>query len=83
MNTRKLLQGKVVSDKMAKTRVVAVERAHKHSLYSKILKRTTKYKVHDANNLSNIGDIVEIAYLRPVSKEKSWELFRIVKKASN
>ena len=79
---KKILKGKVVSDKMDKTRVVEVARKNKLPLYSKIINRRTKYMAHDANNESKMGDIVEITYLRPLSSKKSWEIIRIVEKAS-
>ncbi len=79
---KKILQGIVVSDKMEKTRVVAVTRRVKHSLYDKIVTKTTRYMVHDEENTSKMGDEVEISYLRPISAKKSWELFKILKKAS-
>ncbi|MGL9774467.1 MAG: 30S ribosomal protein S17 [Sodalis sp. (in: enterobacteria)] len=75
------LQGRVVSDKMEKSIVVAIERFVKHPFYGKFIKRTTKLHVHDENNDSNIGDIVEISESRPISKTKSWTLVRVVEKA--
>lgn len=72
------LQGRVVSDKMEKSIVVAIERFVKHPIYGKFIKRTTKLHVHDENNDSNIGDIVEISECRPISKTKSWTLVRVV-----
>ncbi|OIV47759.1 30S ribosomal protein S17 [Sodalis sp. TME1] len=75
------LQGRVVSDKMGKSIVVAIERFVKHPIYGKFIKRTTKLHVHDENNDSNIGDIVEISECRPISKTKSWTLVRVVEKA--
>ncbi|CUX96199.1 30S ribosomal protein S17 [Candidatus Gullanella endobia] len=74
------LQGRVVSDKMEKSIVVAIERFMKHPIYGKFIKRTTKLHVHDENNNSNIGDIVEISECRPISKTKSWTLVRIIEK---
>ena len=75
------LQGHVVSDKMEKSIVVAIERFVKHPIYGKFIKRTTKLHVHDENNDSNIGDIVEISECRPISKTKSWTLVCVVEKA--
>ncbi|CUX97093.1 30S ribosomal protein S17 [Candidatus Hoaglandella endobia] len=72
------LQGRVVSNKMAKSIVVAIERFVKHPIYGKFIKRTTKLHVHDENNESNIGDIVEISECRPISKTKSWTLIRVL-----
>ncbi|MCP4482641.1 MAG: 30S ribosomal protein S17 [bacterium] len=79
---KKVLQGKVYSDKMDKTRVVLVERTVKHPLYGKITKKSTKYMVHDETNQSKVGDKVQIAYLKPLSKSKSWEVLTVIEKAS-
>lgn len=75
------LQGRVVSDKMEKSIVVALERMVKHPVYGKFIKRTTKLHVHDENNECGIGDKVEIRECRPLSKTKSWTLVRVVEKA--
>ena len=80
-NLRKTRIGRVVSDKMDKTIVVAVEDNVKHPLYKKIMKRTTKFKAHDENNECNIGDRVEIMETRPLSRDKRWRLVRIIEKA--
>ena len=80
-STRMTRTGKVVSDKMQKTVVVAIERLVKHPLYNKKLKRTVKFKAHDENNESHIGDIVEIMQTRPLSKDKCWRVVKIVEKA--
>lgn len=77
----RILQGRVVSNKMNKSIVVAIERFVKHPIYGKFIKRTTKLHVHDENDNSNIGDVVEISECRPISKTKSWTLVRIVEKA--
>lgn len=74
-------QGRVVSDKMDKSIVVVIERFVRHSIYGKFVRRTTKLHVHDENNDSNIGDMVEIRECRPISKTKSWKLVRIIEKA--
>ena len=79
-NLRKTRTGKVVSDKMDKTIVVAVEDHVKHPLYKKIVKRTYKLKAHDENNECNIGDKVRIMETRPLSKDKRWRLVNIVEK---
>lgn len=71
------LQGRVVSDKMQKSAVVAIERFVKHPIYGKFIKRTTKLHVHDENNECGIGDVVEIRECRPLSKTKSWTLVRV------
>lgn len=78
---RKVKLGKVVSDKMEKTIVVAVETKVRHPLYGKIINRTTKFKAHDENNDANIGDVVEIMETRPLSKDKRWRLVEIVERA--
>ena len=80
-NLRKTRTGKVVSDKMDKTIVVAVVRNVKHPLYKKIMKRTKKFKAHDENNECKIGDTVKLMETRPLSKEKCWRLVSIVEKA--
>ena len=80
-NNRKVRQGKVVSNKMDKTIVVACEDSVQHWLYKKVTKVTKKYKAHDEQNECSIGDIVEIAETRPLSKDKHFRLVRIVKKA--
>jgi small subunit ribosomal protein S17 len=78
---RKTKVGKVVSDKMDKTIVVAVEDSVKHPLLKKIIKRTYKLKAHDENNECTIGDRVEVMETRPISKDKRWRLVQIVEKA--
>ncbi len=80
-NLRKTRIGKVVSDKMDKTIVVAIEDSVKHPLYKKIIKRTVKFKAHDENNECGIGDRVEIMETRPLSKDKNWRLVKILDKA--
>lgn len=80
-NLRKTRIGRVVSDKMNKTIVVAVENNIKHPLYGKIIKRTYKLKAHDENNECNIGDRVKVMETRPLSKDKRWRLTSILEKA--
>ena len=80
-NYRKTRIGKVVSDKMDKTIVVAIEDSVKHPLYNKVIKRTYKLKAHDENNECNIGDRVKVMETRPLSKDKRWRLVEIVEKA--
>lgn len=80
-NLRKTRTGKVVSDKMDKTIVVAVEDHVKHPLYKKIVKKTYKLKAHDENNECNIGDRVRVMETRPLSKDKRWRLVEIIEKA--
>jgi len=79
-NRRKTKVGFVVSDKMDKTVVVAVEDFVRHSLYGKSVKRTKKFKAHDENNECNIGDKVRIMETRPLSKDKRWRLVNIIEK---
>ena len=80
-NLRKTRTGKVVSNKMDKTIVVAVVDNVKHPLYGKIVKRTYKFKAHDENNECNIGDRVKVMETRPLSKDKRWRLVEIIEKA--
>lgn len=80
-NIRKTQVGKVVSNRMDKTIVVAVEDSVKHPFYKKIVKRTVKLKAHDANNECAIGDRVRVMETRPLSKEKRWRLDKIIEKA--
>ena len=78
---RKTRIGQVVSDKMDKTIVVAIEDSVQHPLYKKTMKRTLKLKAHDENNECGIGDTVEVTETRPLSKDKRWRLVRIIEKA--
>ncbi|HAX52693.1 30S ribosomal protein S17 [Muricomes intestini] len=80
-NLRKTRTGKVVSDKMDKTIVVAVEDHVKHPLYKKIMKKTYKLKAHDENNECNVGDTVKVMETRPLSKDKRWRLVEVMEKA--
>ena len=80
-NLRKTRVGKVVSDKMDKTIVVAIEDHIKHPLYGKIVKKTVKLKAHDENNECGIGDTVKVMETRPLSKDKRWRLVEIIEKA--
>ncbi len=80
-NLRKTRTGRVVSDKMDKTIVVAVENNVKHPLYNKVVKKTYKLKAHDENNECNIGDTVKVMETRPLSKDKRWRLVEIIEKA--
>ena len=79
-NLRETRTGKVVSNKMDKTIVVAVENHVRHPLYNKIVKRTYKLKAHDENNECNIGDTVKVMETRPLSKDKRWRLVEVVEK---
>ena len=78
---RKTLTGIVVSDKMDKTVVVAIQDNVKHPLYKKIVKRTVKFKAHDENNACNVGDRVSIMETRPMSKDKRRRVVEIIEKA--
>ena len=80
-NLRKTRIGKVVSNKMDKTIVVAIEDHVKHPLYKKIVKRTYKLKAHDEQNQCSIGDTVKVMETRPLSKDKRWRLVSIIEKA--
>ena len=80
-NLRKTRVGKVVSDKMDKTIVVAIQDNVRHPLYKKIVKRTYKLKAHDENNECGIGDTVRVMETRPLSKDKRWRLVEIMEKA--
>ena len=80
-NLRKTRTGKVVSNKMDKTIVVAIENHVKHPLIGKIVKRTYKLKEHDENNECGIGDTVKVMETRPLSKDKRWRLVEIIEKA--
>ena len=77
---RKVRVGRVVSDKMDKTVIVAVETLVRHPLYGKIMRRTTKFKAHDEVNSAGEGDVVEIMETRPLSREKRWRVARIAEK---
>ena len=78
---RKTRVGKVVSDKMDKTIVVAIEDSVQHPLYKKVMKRTYKLKAHDENNVCSVGDKVKVMETRPLSKDKRWRLVEVVEKA--
>lgn len=81
MSNKKELTGTVISNKMKKTIVVSIVHKDKHANYSRIVKRYNKFKVHDEKNSAKIGDVVEIAECRPLSKEKNFRLVKILKKA--
>ena len=81
ISSRKTRVGKVLSDKMDKTVVVAIEDRVAHPLYKKIVGRTYKLKAHDENNECGIGDTVEVMETRPLSKDKRWRLINIIEKA--
>ncbi|HET7314968.1 30S ribosomal protein S17 [Salinisphaera sp.] len=78
---RRALVGRVVSNAMDKTIVVSIERRMQHPLYGKYVKRSTRLKAHDADNVCGLGDWVEIVEVRPISRHKSWSLSRVVDKA--
>jgi small subunit ribosomal protein S17 len=78
---RKRLVGRVTSDKMQKTVVVTVESLKRHPLYNKVLRRTTKYKAHNPNEVAKLGDVVQIVEAQPMSREKRWAVEKIMTKA--
>ncbi len=78
---RKVRSGRVISNSMEKTVVVAIETLVRHPLYGRIVRRTTKFKAHDEEKQCGVGDTVEIMETRPISKEKRWRVSRIVEKA--
>ena len=80
-NARVTRIGKVVSDKMQKTVVVAVERFVQHPLYKKGVQHTIKFKAHDENNEAHVGDVVEIMQTRPLSQDKCWRVIEILERA--
>ena len=80
-NYRKVRVGRVVSDKMDKTIVVAIEDSVKHPLYGKVVKRTVKIKAHDENNTCGVGDRVKVMETRPLSHDKRWRFVEIIEKA--
>ena len=80
-NLRKTRTGLVVSNKMEKSIVVAVERKVKHPIYGKFVKKTTKFVAHDENNDCHIGDTVKIMETRPLSKNKNWRLVEVIERA--
>ena len=79
---KKVLTGTIVSNKMDKTIVVKVERKFAHPKFKKVVKRTKKYKCHDAENKGSVGDVITMAQVRPLSKEKRWSLTGIIKPIS-
>lgn len=79
---RRVVTGRVVSDKMDKTITVCEDRLVKHPRYGKYIRRTTKYKAHDQANAAKMGDTVEITYCRPMSKTKNWRLVKIVRSSA-
>jgi small subunit ribosomal protein S17 len=79
VNSRKFLQGTVVSDKMDKTRVIQVKTLTKHTKYHKVVRSASKYKAHDEKNETKEGDVVRIMETRPLSKDKRWVIMGVVK----
>jgi len=75
---KRILNGRVSSDRMNKTATVVVERLVRHPIYGKYVRRSTKYRVHDENNECRIGDLVAIQECRPISKTKSWKFVRVL-----
>jgi small subunit ribosomal protein S17 len=82
MSVKAQLTGMVISDKMEKTVVVAVERKVRHELYGKTQRKTSKFVAHDENNEAKVGDTVAIAETRPLSRRKRWIVMRVVEKAA-
>ncbi len=80
--SNRTLQGRVVSDKMDKTITVLVERQVQHPLYGKVVRRSTKVHAHDESNECGMGDVVLVEQCRPISKNKTWRLVKVVEKAS-
>jgi len=80
-NMRKTQVGRVVSDKMDKTVVIAIEDSVRHPKYKKIIKRTVKFKAHDEQNQCSVGDRVRVMETRPLSKDKRWRVVEIIEKA--
>ena len=78
---RKVKVGRVVSDRMNKTVVIRVERSFRHPRYGKVIKRAKRFKAHDAKNECRVGDRVEIVEVRPLSKDKRWQVAKILEKA--
>ncbi len=79
---RKTRVGRVVSDKMEKTRVVAVERFIRHPRYQRVVRKTKRFKVHDEENAAHVGDTVLIVETRPLSKDKRWRVIEVLERAS-
>ncbi len=78
---RKRLVGRVTSDKMQKTVVVSVGDLKRHPLYSKVIRRTTKYKAHNPNDVAKLGDLVQIIEAQPMSRDKRWAVEKVLEKA--
>lgn len=78
---RKIKIGTVITDKMNKSRVIAVKRYVKHPLYKKFIRKTSKFLIHDENNESKAGDLIKVMETRPLSKRKRWRLIEIIEKA--
>lgn len=81
LNRRRVKQGRVVSDKMSKTIVVVSETRAAHSIYGKVVRKSSRFKAHDESNEAKLGDIVRIQECRPLSKDKRWRLLEIVERA--
>ena len=77
------MTGKVISDKMMKTRVIKVDSTLRHPKYDKLMKRSAHYKAHDEKNESHVGDVVELMSVRPMSKDKRWAIIRVVEKSKD
>ncbi len=79
--SRKVRKGRVSSDRMDKTIAVDAERKYRHPLYEKVIKKSTRFKVHDEKNEAKVGDLVEIMESRPLSKTKRWRLVKVIERA--
>lgn len=82
-SNRKILKGKVISDKMQKTAVVEVERKYRHPVYKKVVRDQTRYKADNPDNKARVDDFVEIMETRPLSKDKRWRIINIIQKSAN
>lgn len=80
-NKKRELTGKIISDKMDKTRVVEVERRERHKLYKKVIRKLSKFKAHDEKNETNIGDVIKMEETRPISKEKRWRVKEVIERS--
>lgn len=80
-NKKKELTGKIISDKMDKTRVVEVERRERHKLYKKVIRKLSKFKAHDEKNETKMGDVIKMEETRPISKEKRWRVKEVIERS--
>lgn len=80
-NKKKELTGKIISDKMDKTRVVEVERRERHKLYKKVIRKLSSFKAHDEKNETKMGDVIKMEETRPISKEKRWRVKEVIERS--